>query len=209
MKSFIGYMIAFVVGLILWYTITYYIQRYSPLKKKPQIFWYPLQWIISGGLWAVWIMQDMANIAVVLPRRLALEELIVVISYVFLGLGLLFFLKGDKIQRIVDEKSNVTDIRAATIIDFSYAIILYYLKIVNKVPMSTTWVFIGLLGGRELGLSIALLKQKTRKRRFKKACKLLARDALYATIGLIVSLTLAFSINESMLKSVLAALRNF
>ena len=40
----------------------------------------------------------------------------------------LIFKMGDKIQEVVDEKNNVTDIRAATIIDLLYAIILFYFR---------------------------------------------------------------------------------
>ncbi len=75
-------------------------------------------------------------------------------GFVFIGLGFLFYMKGDKIQVIVDEKSNVTDVRAATIVDLVYAVILFYFKMYNNVPMSTTWVFIGLLAGRELAIAL-------------------------------------------------------
>ena len=74
--------------------------------------------------------------------------------FIFFGLGLLFYLRGDKIQQIVTEKSRVTDIRSATIIDFIYALLLVYKLTVSTVPMSTTWVFLGLLAGREIGMSI-------------------------------------------------------
>ena len=168
-KSFLGYFIAFFISIVLWYTITYLIRRY-PLRKKPQSWWYYVQWITSGTLWSVWIMQDMANFAVVLPRSLSVGELLVVVSYIFFGLGLLFYLRGDKIQRIVKrEGRNLTDVRVATIIDFSYMIILYYLKSVSKIPISTTWVFIGLLGGREIGLSLSVMKSKRRRTRIRYA----------------------------------------
>ena len=42
--------------------------------------------------------------------------------------------------------------RSATIIDFTYALILWYFKQYNDIPMSTTWVFVGLLCGRELAI---------------------------------------------------------
>ena len=68
----------------------------------------------------------------------------------FFGLGILFYLRGDKIQRIVTEKSNVTDVRSATVIDGVYALILYYFKSVSVIPISTTWVFIELFAGQEI-----------------------------------------------------------
>ena len=100
------------------------------------------------------IAQDAANIAVYLPRSLHVFEFIAFTSIVIIGLGLLLFYKGGRIQKIVTEKSVVTDVRFATLIDFIYCIILFYFKLHSKVPMSTTWVFIGLLAGRELGMAL-------------------------------------------------------
>ena len=49
-------------------------------------------------------------------------------------------------------KSGTRFMRSATIIDLVYALILWYFKQYNDIPMSTTWVFIGLLCGRELAV---------------------------------------------------------
>ena len=136
----------------------------------------------------------MANVAVVLPRSLTLDQFLVVSSFIFFGLGLLFYLRGDRIQKIVTEKTDIIDVRAATVVDFIYACLLYYLKVISTIPISTTWVFIGLLGGRELAINIKLYSIGN----YIKALKMISKDALYAGIGLAVSLILALSINENM-----------
>src|SRR5690606_3515587 len=110
------------------------------IKGEAHAFWVWAQWIISGFLWYIWLAQDLANIAVYLPRQLNIYEFLVFTLFIFLGLGFLFFKKGDKIQNIINEKSEVRDVRSATIIDLVYALILYVFKEVNNVPMSTTWV---------------------------------------------------------------------
>ena len=46
------------------------------------------------------------------------------------------------------------DTRSATIIDFIYGLILLIFKEWSNMPMSTTWVFLGLLAGREVALTI-------------------------------------------------------
>jgi phosphate/sulfate permease len=125
-------------------------------------------------------------------------------GFVFLGLGFLFYMKGDKIQSIINEKTDVTDVRAATIVDLVYAVILFYFKMYNKVPMSTTWVFIGLLAGREV--AIALGKNAKAKKRGEwviRAFNLAGKDILKATIGLIVSLILAFVINKGVRQEII------
>src|SRR5690606_18352032 len=154
-----------------------------------------VQWITSGCLWSVWIQQDAANIAIFLPRSLNVPQFIAFTLFIFLGIGILFYLKGDKIQKIVNEKSGVTDVRAATIVDFIYAILLFYFKAMSTIPMSTTWVFIGLLGGREIAISLTKKRHKKKAKSLKNSLRMAGKDIAYATIGLVVSLILAIAIN--------------
>tara|TARA_Y100001970_G_scaffold65399_1_gene83638 strand:- start:2298 stop:3329 length:1032 start_codon:yes stop_codon:yes gene_type:complete len=190
-KSLFGYVIAFTAAIIIWTITTNLFEKYK--NTKPSRIWLPLQWISSGALWSTWIMQDMANVAVVLPRSLTFDQFLVVASFIFFGLGLLFYLRGDKIQQIVLEKSDIIDVRAATVVDFIYACLLYYLKVISSIPISTTWVFIGLLGGREIAINL-----RKNGGDYKKALKMIGKDTLFAAVGLIVSLIIALSINENM-----------
>ena len=64
--------------------------------------------------------------------------------------------------------------------------------------MSTTWVFLGLLGGRELAMS---LRQVT-DRRPGEAVRLLVRDVSYALVGLGVSILLAAAVNDTFRKGI-------
>ncbi|WMN12661.1 hypothetical protein QYS49_00315 [Marivirga salinae] len=194
-KSLTGYGLAFITAIFVWFFVSKFVSKYFK-SKKPAKFWTPVQWIISGALWSVWISQDAANIAVFLPRSLNVYEFIGFAGFIFIGMGLLFFLKGDKIQSIVNEKAGVTDIRAATIVDFVYAILLYYFKVISTVPISTTWVFIGLLGGREVAIAISKKRYKKRIKNIKRASKIVGRDFLYATIGLVLSVLLAIGVNK-------------
>jgi hypothetical protein len=200
-KSLGGYFMAFFAAIVIWFVVTRYAKQV--FKGKPSDIWLPLQWLTSGALWSFWIMQDAANIAIYLPRQLTLNQFIVFASTVFVGLGLLFYLKGDKIQSIVDEKAGVSDIRAATLVDFVYAGLIYYLKIQSHIPISTTWVFIGLLGGRELAIAINKKRKKIRKRNSKKAARMIFKDASKAFLGLVISLILAFLANNKMREQIL------
>lgn len=200
-KSFIGYVLAFGLAIIVWFALERFVKNY--LKGQPKPYWMFLQWITSGTLWAVWIMQDAANIAVFLPRELNVYEFIAYTGFVFLGLGLIFYLKGDKIQDIINEKTNVADVRAATLVDLVYAVILFYFKLYSNVPMSTTWVFIGLLAGRELAIALGKHgKAKKRNAWLVRAFRLARKDMFKALAGLIVSLILAIIINEGVRKEI-------
>lgn len=198
-KSLQGYGLALIAGLAVWLIVTNTLEK--RFKGTPHKIWLPTQWIISGTLWAVWVMQDAANIAVYLPRSLDFSQFLGFSLFIFFGLGLLFYLRGDKIQEIVTEKSRVTDIRSATIIDFVYAILLVYKLTVSTVPMSTTWVFLGLLAGREIGMSI--MDGKDEGRPMGKVFAMVFKDLTYALIGLIVSIVLAISINDSVRQELL------
>ncbi|MFM2428299.1 MAG: hypothetical protein RL012_183 [Bacteroidota bacterium] len=192
-KSLYGYLIAFFLAIAVWYLTTRFADRY--FKGRPGLGWTVLQWITSGLLWSVWLMQDASNIAVFLPRQLDALAFLMFIGLIFSGLGVLFYLKGDRMQQLVNEKAGLTDIRAATLVDLVYMSILFYFKNLNTLPMSTTWVFIGLLGGRELAIGIS---KKTAKKRFKalqKSIKFIRKDLQHALIGLIISIILAIFVN--------------
>lgn len=194
-KSFSGYILAFITAIVVWFIVGAYVKKY--FAKRPARYWNYLQWITSGALWSVWIQQDAANIAIFLPRSLDIYQFLAFTLFIFLGLGILFYLRGDKIQQIVTEKAGVTDVRAATIVDFIYAILLFYFKVISTIPISTTWVFIGLLGGRELAISFTKKRKKKMNKSLKASFQMVGRDLSYATIGLIISLVLAIAINPN------------
>ncbi|MEL6539494.1 MAG: hypothetical protein AAFP93_01850 [Bacteroidota bacterium] len=204
-KSFYGYAVAFLSAIAVWCLIARFATRH--FTGRPSPIWTPLQWITSGLLWAVWLMQDAANIAVFLPRSLNIIEFGVFVGFITAGLGLLFYLKGDRMQNLVNEKAGITDIRAATLVDLVYMLILFYFKNLNNTPISTTWVFIGLLGGRELALSLMKDSPRKRTKALRKSWKFISKDFRYASIGLIVSIVLAFLVNPIIKKAVREVLR--
>ena len=67
-------------------------------------------------------------------------------------------------------------------IQTNYSIILYIFKEINNTPMSTTWVFVGMLAGRELAVSTMLDKKN-----IKKVFPLVGKDFYKMMIGLTVS----------------------
>ncbi|GAL77514.1 hypothetical protein JCM19274_5227 [Algibacter lectus] len=98
--------------------------------------------------------------------------------------------KGGAIQGIIKSKTNTVDLRSATLIDFTYGIILFYFKELNNVPMSTTWVFIGILAGREIALNYMLRKNEPRRAMFSN----LGMDLFKVFIGLVVSIVLVYAV---------------
>jgi len=191
LKSVSGYVVAFAVAIVMW---TLFRRPFDWLDRgKAHPGWRMAQWLTSGWLWCVWLMQDAANVAVYLPRNLSLAEMLGFSLLIVAGLGLLMYHRGGRIQHIITEKTNVMDVRPATFIDLTYATILYIFKVISRIPMSTTWVFIGLLGGRELALVWG--GRERHGGAYRRAGGIIRRDLRNVTIGLVVSLVLAVLIN--------------
>lgn len=204
-KSMSGYVLAFGLSFLIWYLGYNLIKRhFSSRKANPS--WTVIQWIVSGLLWSVWVMQDGANVAVFLPRKLDTLHFVIFASTIFLGLGVLLYLKGDKIQKIVTEKVRISDVRAATLIDFSYAVLLIYKLFISPIPMSTTWVFLGVIGGREI--AVHLSRTKSGHHHKTKALKVIGKDLLSALIGLAISVILAVGANPKIQQELLAFFKN-
>ena len=179
MKSIMGYAVAAVAAYALWHIIARLINEKKPIGDHwSRPYWRVAQWITTGLLWWTWLSHDMANIAVFLPRQVP-WDLMIIISIIFVaGLGWMFMERGGKIQNIVLEKSTTRYIRSATLIDLAYFIILYFFKELNSIPMSTTWVFVGLLTGRELAIASVY------NTKMKQIFPLVTRDFMKMMIGL-------------------------
>jgi len=89
------------------------------------------------------------------------------------------------------DKQSTKYVRSATLIDLVYAFLLLYFKQLNNIPMSTTWVFVGLLCGRELALNTGL----TKKGNLKSIFPIVAKDFLKLIVGLLVSVAIVLAIH--------------
>ena len=154
-KSVVGYGLAAVVAYICWIAISKFInEKFDEITTPWKIsFWRNAVWVSSAYLWAAWLMHDVANIAVYLPRQLDISLLITVLVFFTVLLFYIFYIQGGPIQKVVLDKTGTRYARSATIINTIYAAVLYYFKVLNDLPMSTTWVFVGLLCGRELAIA--------------------------------------------------------
>jgi len=187
MKSIMGYVVAFVVAIVVYALVigrvTEYLQR---VKDEPTpAYWMVLQWLSTGFLWSQWLIQDLANLFVFLERPLPGTWLVFSIAVLLSMQGVIFYQLGGRIQRIVTSKTMTADIRSATIIDLIFGIILLVFKEWNNMPMSTTWVFLGLLAGRELGMRLRVGGHLLT------TWRAIGSDAAKALAGLVVSVALA------------------
>ena len=151
-KSFLGYGVAMVAAFVSWKVLSKFLDEESPVSKVHEKLWVVIQWITTAVLWSTWLSHDVANIAVFLPRELSVYWMVTCITVLVVGLGYMLYHRGGRIQHIVLEKTGTRYVRSATIIDGCYALILLVFREISSVPMSTTWVFVGLLAGREFAI---------------------------------------------------------
>ena len=189
-KSALGYVVSASAAYTIWLIVSRWLETQTELLSSQDGWWRVGQWVTTGWLWFMWLSHDMANIAVFLPRDIPVGTMII-ISVVFVsGLAYMFWERGGKIQQVVLSKVNTKYVRSATLVDLVYAIILYVFKELNSIPMSTTWVFLGLLAGRELAIATALDKTK-----IKKVFPLLTKDFFKLMLGLTVSTLIVLCIH--------------
>ena len=204
-KSLTGYVVAFAAGAVIWLLISRAWEAWiGRTRENTRLhpLWTLFQWSTTGFLWWTWLLQDFANIFVFLPREPVLNEQGETLRMVFdpgliifgalvmsAMMAYIFATRGGQIQKIVLRKVHTTDIRAATLVDLIYAIVLFYFKELNDVPMSTTWVFLGLLAGREMAISwVTALRERGA------AFRDVSADAGRALIGLAISVALAVGV---------------
>ncbi|WP_373494605.1 hypothetical protein [Aquiflexum sp.] len=191
-KSVLGYGVAFVFAVGLYLLIANKLESKESFQrtgKSHNRMWLAAQWVSTGLLWGQWLIQDFANIYVYLPRKLGVQELIFSLIIILGLMAYLFKTRGGKIQEIVNSKSNIRHIRSATIIDLVYALILFLFANLSNIPMSTTWVFIGILAGREMAISYRLNKHEMKKSR-----NSIIKDLYKVNVGLVVSVLIAYLI---------------
>ena len=190
LKSAMGYIVAAAAAYLIWLAVSKFWETKKEIPESHEKWWRVAQWCTTGWLWFTWLSHDMANIAVFLPRQISVEIMLLISGVFVIGLAYMFHEKGGKIQEIVLSKTNVSYVRSATLVDLIYSIILWYFKGYNNIPMSTTWVFVGLLAGRELAFATINGKYK-----FKTVFPLVGRDFFKMMIGLALSVAIVLAIH--------------
>jgi hypothetical protein len=191
LTTFVGYIVGIILSYSVWsfllvkFTNKLFTESNAPIFKI-------IQWATSGILFMSWAIIGTANMVIFVPRDFDIYSLIL---FLFLSLGVIAFAiynRGGPIQELVDEKCNMDNLKTTSITNILYASIILGLVELSPVSFSTTWVFIGLLAGQEMALAPATLGIKmSLKEKFLSAQKLITKDIILATIGLILSLLFA------------------
>ncbi len=199
-KSLMGYLIAFSAAAFIYVIISKLTENKfinNPIKDQNRKYWIVAQWFSTGFLWTQWLTQDLANIYIYLRGGVGMNNFGFFISLLIIVglLAYIFYKRGGAVQEVVRAKTNTADIRSATFVDLIYGAVLYIFKEDyfglwgGRLPMSTTWVFIGLLAGREIGIQLRLHKKISGG-----IIKMVFSDLGKVFLGLLVSVILVFII---------------
>jgi hypothetical protein len=157
-KSVAGYGLAFALAALTYGLLAPWLEGSpeagapDPSLPRARRWWTLIQWLATAGLWSQWLAQDLANIYVYLPRKLSLAELLVTLIVLCGAVALVVVLGGGPIQGRLRGKCGSEDPRATTVISLLYGLVLLAFSGGARLPMSTSWLFLGLLAGREVGL---------------------------------------------------------
>lgn len=193
-KSVVGYGIAFIAAIILWTIISKKVEKLFINSETTKRRWIIAQWAATAFLWSQWLIQDLANIYVFLPRRIDFQTLMLTLTVMIVLLAVIFRNEGGRIQKIVTRKINTQDIRSAALIDALYASVLLVFKEWNNLPMSTTWVFLGVLAGREYAINHSL-KLLSLRITFRET----SSDLMKATAGMVISVIFALIFKQAIM----------
>lgn len=199
-KSVMGYLLALFSAILIYLVVSRTTEKKfidNPISSnRNRLLWSSAQWLSTGFLWSQWLMQDLSNVFIYLRGGAGLSLYGFIFSLIFIigFLGYIFYIRGGAVQKVVKAKINTSDIRSATFVDLIYGIILYIFKYDyfglwgGKLPMSTTWIFIGLLAGREIAIRFHT------ERKWKETFNMILADLGKIFFGLVVSVVLVFII---------------
>ena len=103
-KSMLGYAVAFVAAILIYRFVIKKVTLYfSQTRDEPASkTWMAIQWVSTGFLWSQWLIQDLANIFVYVPRVVPFWFMLFAITVFVVLLGIVFYQRGGAIQNIID-----------------------------------------------------------------------------------------------------------
>ncbi len=183
-KTFMSYVLAFVVSFLAWKIIYTLFRGHVRVKKDEQIgkVWIFMEYIFTGAVWAMWLTISACNFVVFLLRVFVLKDFILFLFMGILCIYLMVYNGGGEMLKIIEDKSDV-DIKNTTIFNALLSITMLIIRCVSKIPITSTWMFLGTMAGRELAVASSSAVSK-----YKSCYKKILIDLKLAIFGIVLSL---------------------
>ena len=115
--SISGYLIAFWIAIITYGLDLWILERWvftsNQSGQSMGTIWLVMQWVATAFLWGIWLVQDLANVFIFLPRQLELLPMVMCAVLICLGLCWLISIGGGPIQGVLNTKTRASDVRSA------------------------------------------------------------------------------------------------
>jgi hypothetical protein len=165
----------------------------SPFEKQKERMWNALQTLSTVALVANWLFFSMSNVVAFLPRKFSGYDFVFFLIMLLSILGLILSNKNNRMQRIVSSKKNAGNVRINTIINVVFALILFFFKTVNNISIATTFVFLGVLAGKDIAL--LLNERDAEKKNYRRTLSNILKDINKCILGVGISLIFFSVIN--------------
>lgn len=196
-KTIFSYVVSFTFACYVWYVV---LKKFKHLVFKEHNYsnlWEAIQKITTFVLICTWLMSNLANMVVFLPRTLCIHTLCL---FLFIFLYILIIIlrnKGGRLQEIINKKHDAKNVKVSIITNLNYSIILIFFKYVSNIPISTTFVLLGVLAAKEV--MTTLLSDDigffSIKRRYKECLVIILNDLRKGFLGIGISLCFIKLIN--------------
>jgi hypothetical protein len=155
--------------------------------------WNQLQLASTILLVINWLCFSISNITVFLPRKLSLHDFLLFMFILLYTLASVLSNKSNKMQEILLSKSGANNLKINVLINMLFSAVLFIFKVINNVSIATTFVFLGILAGKEI--AIASSEMDIFGRNYKRTILTILRDINKCIFGVGVSLAFVTLIN--------------
>ncbi len=188
-KTITSYFLAFIVSFFIWsFIYKNFINKIKNTSEDLNRLWNIAEYITTALVWMAWNILSICVFVVFVDRQFNIYELIIFNMIIIFILYLLINNSGGKIEKIIKEKRDSNNKKTVTIFNLIFAIILLYLQFFSNVPLTTTWVFLGLLAGKELAMTYVESSLFASGRNMKASIAKIIVDLNKAIVGIVFSL---------------------
>jgi hypothetical protein len=155
--------------------------------------WNFLQIISTILLVINWLCFSVSNITVFLPRKLDPHDFLLFMFILLFTLASVLSNRGNRMQEILSSKKNANNVKVNVLINVLFSAVLFIFKVVNNVSIATTFVFLGILAGKEV--AIVFSERDILGRTYKKTVLNILKDINKCILGVCISLVFVVLIN--------------
>jgi hypothetical protein len=170
-----------------------YLLNTTSTEDKYLYIWNYLQIISTVLLVINWLCFSISNITVFLPRKLNPHDFLLFMFILLYTLASVLSNKSNKMQEILSSKKNANNLKINVLINLLFSTILFVFKVISNISIATTFVFLGILAGKEV--AIAFSESDIFGKTYKKTILTVLRDINKCILGVCVSLAFVIFIN--------------